>query len=172
MAKQLSKIRNRNAWYEVPTRTLYVKWCCLTRQVKSKKTGRTKTIKQAKKVPVPTPAPDVLYNNSIYTYLVNWIYLQDYEVYLVHDTRFVRVGKNRFDDFRLMIDELLNDYFNLAKRTSCKLSPMAMFSLYDFRNASKHKRKIAIISLDESDFTCVQMKTRGYFDYYFGGYAR
>lgn len=148
--------------YESFSRTLYVK-------------GRLRTIglgkkkrKIAKKIIVQTPKPDVLYNNSVYTYLVNWIYVQKYEVYLLHGTELRRVGQNRFDDFRLMIDELLNDYFHKVSGVRCKASPMAMFSMYDYGNSLSHKRKVVIIALDESDFTCVTMRTQTYFDNYFG----
>jgi len=158
------------------SRILFVRWCC-------KKIGGywkgevghkvwVKKRKIGKKIPVPTPVPDVLYNNSIYTYLINYIYTQDYEVYLLHDTRLRRIGKNRYDEFRLMIDEMLNDYFALAAKTKCKVSPMAMFTLYDYQNASKHRRSIVIITLDETDFTCVSVNPKPYFDYYFGGYKR
>lgn len=152
-----------NAWYEVISRTLFVRWCC-----RKLKNGKKAAKKISKKIPVDTPKPDVLYNNSIYTYLINWIYLQNYEVYVLHDKELRRVGMNRYDDFRLMIDEMLNDYFDAAGKIKCRVSPMAMFTLYDYENSPKHHRKVAIIALDETQFTCLTMNTRRYFDAYFG----
>lgn len=158
------KVRNNNAWFELLSRMLYVRWCCKT-------IGQGKNRRKiGKKVPVPTPAADVLYNNSIYNYVLTWIYDQNYEVYIAHDSRIVRVGKNRFDVFRLMIDDLLNDYFDTVKQQKCRVSPMAMFSLYDYANAAKHKRKIALIALDDTQFTCINVNTKKYYDAYFGGF--
>ena len=164
--KQFVKIRGYKAWFEIFSRTLFVRWCCRT--IGAGKNQR----KIGKKVPVPAPLPDVLYNNSIYNYVLTWIYEQGYEVYVLHDTRLRRVGRNRFDDFRLMIDDLLNDYFDQAEKQKCKVSPMAMFSLYDYGNATKNKRRVAIIALDETKFTCVTIATLPYFDSYFGGFSR
>lgn len=169
--KQFVKIRGYKAWFEIHSRMLFVRWCC---RVLIGKTGKNagKKIKVGKKVPVPTPVPDVLYNNSIYNYVLTWIFEQGYEVYLVHDSRCVRVGRNRFDEFRLMIDEMLNDYFSLAKTQKCKVSPMAMFTMYDYQNASKNRRSVAIIALDETKFTCLGINTKPYYDAYFGGFSR
>lgn len=167
--KKFSKIRGLNAWYEVIARTLYVRWCCRTIIIrKGKNKGQKKKI--SKKIAVQTPQPDILYNNSIYTYLVNWVFTQNYEVYLLHGTELRRVGKNRFDDFRLMIDEILNDYFLSVSQMSkkCPYSPMAKFSLYDYGNSPKHKRRVVIIALDETDFTCTTIPMGRYFFKYFG----
>lgn len=163
--KQFAKIRGINAWYEIPTRTLYVKSGFRT-------IGKGKNKRKiAKKIAIQTPQPDVLYNNSVYTYLVNWIYVQGYEVYLLHNRELRRVGQNRFDDFRLMIDDLLNDYFAKVSKVRCKVSPMVTFSMYDYGNSLQHKRKVVIIALDETDFTCVptmSVNISRFFASYFG----
>lgn len=160
------KIKRYQAWFDTITRTLWVRWCCRTVIRKSGK-NKGKKVKLGKYIPVQTPRPDVLYNQSVYNYLISWIYENDYRVYVLHDTRLRYVGVEHFDVLRIMLDDLLDDYFNTVSGMKCRVSPMAMFSLYDFRNALKHKRKIAILSLDETKFTCVQIATKPFFDGYF-----
>ena len=153
---KLRKLFRYRAWYDLISRELFLRF-----------RGR-KTQKLGKPILVPKPVPDILYNQSVYNYLMTWIYVQGYEVYLTHDSRISRIGISSFDDVRLMIDELLNKYFDEVEKTKCKASPMAMFYLYDYTAVQKHRRKIAILALDETKFTCVQIPTKKYYDSYFG----
>ena len=151
--------KNKNGkfyYYNKRTKKITCKRCwkiSLTARKKKKKKQITKVVTKkpvAKKVKKPkkeeTPDTEQYFNQTITTVVKKYLLVLDYDVYVSCAGVRKRLFKNATDDFKRLIEDILDDYYDFVERKRIP-SPHSIFILKHWR-----KKKEIEVLIDHTEF--------------------